>query len=163
MRRQAMENSELAQLARENFDYRDGKFFWNQDRNNRVRAGDRAGTVVNGYIQIRINDKIYSAHRLVYALHNPNWDGQGEIDHINRKKDDNRIDNLRIVTHQENLFNTNTKGYHWDKRVKKWVARIIIKGKKIHLGYFDYATDARLAYVTAKEKYHIIKETSNGK
>ena len=78
------------------------------------------------------------------------------LDHINQIKDDNRISNLRIVTNQENLFNTNAKGYCWDKRNNNWLSRITFNGKEIFIGRYNTEEEARNAYLIAKEKYHII-------
>ena len=81
------------------------------------------------------------------------------IDHINEIKTDNRILNLRSVTHQENSFNqTKPKGYTWDKINNKWESKITVNGKKIHLGRFDLEEDAKNAYLEAKKKYHKINE-----
>ena len=42
----------------------------------------------------------YMAHRVVWAMHN--GDTEQILDHINRRKDDNRIENLRLSDHSEN-------------------------------------------------------------
>ena len=76
------------------------------------------------------------------------------IDHINGFRDDNRIENLRSVTHQQNNFNKDVKGYSWNKNENKWVSKIKINKREINLGYFDNEEDARQAYLEAKEKYH---------
>ena len=47
----------------------------------------------------------YKEHRLVYLLNNPDMDQSLDIDHINHITHDNRIENLRLVTSQENAFN----------------------------------------------------------
>ena len=78
------------------------------------------------------------------------------LDHKNQIKNDNRILNLRILTNQENLFNTNAKGYYWNKRDKKWQSQIMINGKNIYLGMYDTEEDSRKAYLNAKKIYHII-------
>ena len=154
-----MENTNLASLARDNFDYKDGELYWLKSPARSVKAGTRAGTVNNrGYRRIRIKGKMYQEHRLIYAYHNPDWDESGEIDHINRIRDDNRIENLRVVTSQENKFNANARGYCWYKASQKWWAQIKVDGKMINLGHFVYKTDARLARVTAEKKYHIIED-----
>jgi hypothetical protein len=78
------------------------------------------------------------------------------LDHINRDKSDNRICNLRILTNQQNLFNTNKKGYSWHNVANKWISQIGINNKSIYLGLFNTEEEARNAYLQAKEKYHII-------
>jgi len=116
-------------------------------------------------LQFRINKKIYqfSLHRLMYWLHNRHWDimdssTNNSIDHINGDKLNNNIENLRVVTQQENNWNrTRAKGYNWDKKNKKWRANIKLNDKTIYLGYFEKEEDARNAYLEAKKKYHIIR------
>ena len=147
--------SELAQLAQQFFEYRDGELI-------RLKTGTRAGTLrSDGYRHIRLNGKRYFEHRLIYLMFNPDWDitdTSQQIDHINQIKDDNRIENLRVVTNQENQFNTNARGYGWDKQTQKWMSYIDVNGKHKTLGRFDYKTDARLAHVTAKKDLHIIED-----
>lgn len=80
----------------------------------------------------------------------------GFIDHINRDCTDNRIENLRVVTPQQNTFNTNAKGYYYHKPSQKYLARIILNYKQIHIGLFDNENDAHEAYLEAKKIYHKI-------
>ena len=83
------------------------------------------------------------------------------VDHINRNPLDNRRDNLRIVSIQENNMNlsirkTNKSGVSgvcWDKDANKWRADIAYKKKKINLGRFDNLEDARKAREDAEEEY----------
>jgi hypothetical protein len=108
-----------------------------------------------------------SQHRIVYYAHNQSWDiwdisKDNVIDHINRKKDDNSIENLKVSTMQENTFNTDAKGYSWSKAKGKWQAEIMIDGKSKHLGLFEHEADARNAYIKEKEILHkIIISTNN--
>ena len=116
-------------------------------------------------LQFRINKKLYRLyiHRLVYWLYNPDWDimdssTNNSIDHIDGNPLNNNIENLRLVTHQENQWNqTRAKGYSWKKKDKKWEAYITINTKNKYLGLFDNEEDAHNAYLEAKKKYHIIK------
>jgi hypothetical protein len=78
------------------------------------------------------------------------------IDHINRDTLNNCVDNLRIVSSQQNNFNRTCKGYCWHKRDRKYHARIRLNGKYIHLGCYDNEEDARQAYLKGKAIYHII-------
>jgi hypothetical protein len=106
-------------------------------------------------------------HRMVWYAHNQSWDiwdtsKDNVIDHINRKKDDNSIENLKVCTQQENTFNTDAKGYSWNKARGKWQAQIMVDGKQKHLGYFEKEEDARNAYIKEKEILHkIIISTNN--
>ena len=99
-------------------------------------------------------------HRIVYYAHNQDWDiwdssMDNYIDHYNQKKDDNRIENLHVVTHQENMWNTNAKGYYWNETKQKWCAQITRDGIVKSIGSFDTEEDARNAYLEAKAKLHI--------
>ena len=82
------------------------------------------------------------------------------VDHINGNGLDNRRKNLRIATNSQNLmnskiFNTNTSGYRgvgWDKKEKKWKARITQNQKHKFLGYYLTKEDAAKAYNHAAKK-----------
>ena len=69
------------------------------------------------------------------------------------------MNNLRIVSNQENMFNKNFKGYR--KYGKKYQSRIGINNNRIYLGTFNTEEEARNAYLEAKEKYHIIPEAQD--
>jgi len=60
--------------------------------------------MVRGYLKFKVGQKIIKAHCIAWALHYGEWPKQ-EIDHINRVKNDNRIVNLRDVSHTENMRN----------------------------------------------------------
>jgi hypothetical protein len=147
-------------LVRELFKYRDGKLFWREYRSNRALKDSKAGShyKIENYINISINKTRYKAHRLIWIYHHGKI-GDFQIDHINGNRIDNRIENLRLVTHQENHFNqTKAKGYTWNKINKNWRAQININGTHYNLGSFNTEEEARQAYLEAKERYHIIKE-----
>jgi len=111
-----------------------------------------------GYLRIRIFDKAYLAHRLVWLYHKGAWP-TGEVDHINGNRSDNRIENLRDVPKIENARNrrpsaANTSGITGVHRVgKKWRARICVNGKCISLGNFDTIEDAAAARAVANERF----------
>jgi len=112
-----------------------------------------------GYYQVRLCNPngitFKTVHRLIALHFIPNPEALPQVDHINRIKTDNRIENLRWVSNQENSFNTNKtrrvtsstyKGVCWYKKYKKWMAQIGINGKQKTLGYFDDEIDAARAY-----------------
>ena len=114
----------------------------------------------DGYLRINMNKAGMQYHLTQhqyawYCIHNEIVDC---IDHINGIRDDNRIENLRKVTQQQNTFNkTKSKGYTWHKGVKKWMAQIMLNKKTIYLGYFNTEEDAHEAYESAKKVYHVIE------
>jgi len=145
-------------LLHELFEYKNGNLLWKVSKARRIKVGDIAGSVnSNGYMQVQINKKMFRVHRLVWIMHNESIDEELHIDHINRDRLDNCIDNLRLVTPQENSFNSKSRGYSWIKAKKKYVAQITIDRVQKTLGAFDNAEDARRAYLDAKEKYHRIE------
>lgn len=112
-----------------------------------------------GYIEIQmmINYKTYKISTHIFAWFWVHKEFVDEIDHINGDKLDNRILNLRSVTHQQNSFNrTTAKGYSYCKLTNKYRAYIKINKKNIYLGRFETEQEARNAYLKAKEIYHII-------
>lgn len=86
-----------------------------------------------------------------------------EIDHINKDKKDNRIENLRDVSHKFNMAVCLGKGYQvydTQKFGKRFYAQICKNGKTIRLGLFDNATEATNAYLV--EKYKILSTLKTG-
>ena len=83
------------------------------------------------------------------------------VDHINGDPLDNRKDNLRVVTVQQNNMNqginknnkSGVAGVSWNKNANKWVAQISYKNKLIHLGCFDNLADAAKARKDAEKEY----------
>lgn len=129
----------------------------------RVKVGDIAGCLNDrGYIAIKVDSKLYKAHRLAWLYITGNWP-ENYIDHINGVKNDNRIGNLRDVTSSENNQNqrkscANNKsgllGVSWYKAMNKWNAQIELDGKRTHLGYFTDKHEAHNAYLTKKREIH---------
>jgi len=144
-------------LIKELFEYKDGNLIWRINRGSNKIKGNVAGTPdKDGYKIVTLNSKKYKAHRLIWIYHNGDIQQDLQIDHINGIRDDNCISNLRLVTHQENNFNTNAKGYYWNKKDNKYTAQIVINGESKYLGQFINKNDALNAYLLAKEEHHKI-------
>lgn len=95
-------------------------------------------------------------HRLSWFLHYGTLP-INSLDHIDGNKINNKIDNLRDVTNQQNSWNnTKAKGYFFNKTRNKFRALIGINGRQKHLGYYTTEQEARNAYLKAKEIYHVI-------
>ena len=125
-------------------------------------AGNVALTTLHkqGYLRGRVFNKTYAAHRVVWAIHYGEWP-DGEVDHINGQPGDNRICNLRCVSHKENgrnvkRFQNNTSGITgvaWNGQFQKWVAYITVDGKRRHLGVFDDFNEAASARKLAQQQH----------
>ena len=125
------------------------------------KKGNIAGTVNDaGYIIISIFNKRYRAHRLAWLYVYGEMPSK-HIDHINHIRDDNRICNLRDVSHKNNhknrklsIRNANGRiGVFWDNDRKRWLASIRVDGKPIFLGRFAEYSDAVNARKNAEILY----------
>lgn len=146
-------------------------FVYNQDTGELIVAKNRkgsskkigmiAGSITKaGYIEIDIDAKRYTVHRLAFLYMNGKFP-DNVVDHINGIKDDNRFSNLVECSQADNrqnvtkLKSTNTTGFtgvfvHKDK----YRAKINIDGKQVHLGEFDTKELASEAYQKAKSSLH---------
>ena len=124
-------------------------------------AGKIAGSLgAKGYCVISIEQSLYGAHRIAWALHTGAWP-EHDIDHTNGDRSDNRISNLRQVSHAENnrnakTYKSNTSGLTGVAQIrnsKRWRARIRVNGNLLHLGYFDSAEAAAEARQAANKKF----------
>ena len=138
----------------------DGNLWWNYTGTGR-NIDLPAGTInrVTGYRAIKVKGTLYRAHRLVYYWHTGEW--PDVIDHINGDKLDNRIENLRAVSHLANLHGARkpTKrsddglpGTCYSKRLGRWIAQITVRGKLRYLGCYKTTEAAHEAYLAAKEQ-----------
>lgn len=109
-----------AENVKDLFDYRDGKLIRDgKVINNKPNA--------NGYVYLAYKKKKYLQHRVIWLWHNGEWPSD-QIDHIDRDKANNRIENLRVVDQHTNQVNRtaqqNSKsgvlGVSWNSFANKW-------------------------------------------
>jgi hypothetical protein len=106
-------------------------------------------------IQIKkYGPKICKVHQLVAsAFLDYKWNGNNfVVDHIDSNKDNNHVNNLRVISNRENsskevsLKRGLPTGVHFDKCSNKFKAQILINKKKIHLGLFSNPQEASNVY-----------------
>jgi len=146
-----------------------GVFVWKESRARGARIGGSAGIASNGigYARVGLDGRRYLAHRLAWFYVHGEWP-ENDIDHINRRRLDNRMLNLRQATRSENLQNkalsekntSGRKGVYWHKRAGKWLAQIKADGKHHYLGLFSDIELAARAYQLASVDLHSHRETT---
>lgn len=151
-------------LARLRYDPITGQFRWACAAPG-IAVGKAAGSISHfGYHIIKLGRQQYRAHRLAWLIVHGEWP-QGEIDHINGDRTDNRMANLRAVDRAANSQNRwmahrdnkscGLLGATWNKQHKRWQAKIVARKVRHHLGYFETPEQAHEAYLTAKKRLHI--------
>ena len=138
-----------------------GNFFWRKKVAQRVQIGDFAGSKHHsGYLSIFTLGKSHRAHRLAW-MHYYGEMPPKYIDHINGRRDDNRIVNLRAATATLNVENRRTaqKGSASGllgvaRNGNNWQAYIGVCGKPTYLGTFKTPEEAHQVYLEAKRKLH---------
>lgn len=143
------------------YDPETGVFRWVRKPGTQPLAGQEAGNIdPSGYRRICFRRRQVWAHRLAIWFAYGRWP-KDSVDHINGNPSDNRICNLREVTHQANIQNirrpnkTNTSGFLGVSRLKgKWFAQIRVSGRNVSLGRFSSAEAAHEAYLAAKRRLH---------
>ena len=126
------------------------------------------GSVNNGYRLTTLRKssigrtfKFSQLVAMAFLGHDPNGHDL-VVDHINGDKSDDRVENLRIVTHRANIstcfrsdrgsFSSEYVGVNWDKKLSKWGALIYHDGVHTHLGYYNTEIEASKAYQLALSK-----------
>lgn len=150
------------------FEYKDGKIYWKdydseklgRRRIQRRFIGKEVGGIDKslGYVRVNMPGKKYWVHRIIWEMHNGAIPEGMQIDHINHVRNDNRIENLRLVTIQENRKNqsinsrnkTGVTGVCIVSMTGKYVAQIKKDGENIHLGFFDNIHDASIVRARAE-------------
>lgn len=105
--------------------------------------------------------KTVSSHQLVtmaFLNHNP-CGFKKVVNHIDGNKLNNDARNLEIVTNRENnsichrineaTYSSIYVGVSWSKARRKWKSTIKIKGRNVHLGYYDIEQQAGNSYKEA--------------
>lgn len=138
--------------VRELFDYKDGKLFWKKKISRKVVVGREAGCVgAKGYTHIIVEGKLYQAHRLIWIYHHGDIPEGLYVDHVNEIKDDNSIENLRLLNNKQNNSRSKKpsgKGKFLGVEQNssgRYAARIYHEDREEYIGTFDTAEEAAKA------------------
>lgn len=152
------------------FEYVNGELFWRpQNERGFMRSGCRAGTLNKGYLWVRSNKigQTMSVHRIIWEMHNgPVPDGM-VVDHIDRNKLNNRIENLRLATRSENSMNASGKSgrsrsdlpknvsvdYVYRDKIK-YRAQVCRTGEVVRRGPFETVDEAKEAAEELRKTLH---------
>ena len=148
------------ELLKRLFDYEDGKL---------IRKNGKSAVIPMGkkrYERVSINGQAQALHRMIFLWHHgylPNV-----VDHIDNNRENNRIENLREVTQQQNCLNRKhhssskspyknvylqppTKNPEWNRN---WVVSLMVNGKRKYVGSFVDVELADLVATEARNLYH---------
>lgn len=126
---------------------------WKNPPGKKMKPGDVAGTLrSDGYWCVLFEYKKYLVHHVIWIMHGNTIPEPLSVDHDDRKRTNNNINNLRLL--DDPGQGINRKGYGTSKYKgvcrkeanKKWQAEIKINGKRKYLGLFENEIDAALAW-----------------
>lgn len=136
------------EIAKALFDYNPdtGLLTW-KFTSQSIKEGEEVGTDLSSpisntkYRGVVIFRERYKVHRIIWLMQTGDWP-KGDVDHIDGDGLNNKWDNLRDVTHSQNLMNaavrsdstSGYKGVSYDKARDRWYAYINIDGKRKMLG-----------------------------
>lgn len=145
------------QRLRELYDYKDGSLFFKESG-----IEHKATPITNAhrYARLVVDGKAYALHRLIF-LHCYGYLPK-IVDHIDNDRTNNKIENLREVTQQQNCLNRVThknsksgiKNVYFVTRMKKWCVAMTVQSKRKIIGYFEDLELAELVAIEARNKFH---------
>ena len=141
------------------YDLAIGEFRWLVNVGS-VKSGTVAGCLDGkGYLVIKIDGKKYYGSQLAFLYITGRF-ARPTADHKDRNPSNTKWDNLREATWSQSNANqkprgrSGLKGAAWSEAAQKWKSSVRVKGRRIHLGYFDTAKEANQAYTVAARQHH---------
>lgn len=156
-------NGITQELVRKIYDYKDGRLYYKVAVSNCTKIGSMAGYIHKRPVKgdrymVKIKSMLFAGARIIFLWHHGYC--PEIVDHKNRIKIDDHINNLRAATRSENARNRSSMRNSSSKylgvfvrSLPSWCSVINVDGKHIHLGSFKTEEAAALAYNKAAEKY----------
>lgn len=150
------------------YDAESGRLLWRNGNGRNVKPWQEAKAPNgHGYYTAKIKGKSYLAHRLAWLyVHGSLPDG--DLDHKNRVRNDNRLCNLRQVSRTDNCQNISLPshnksghiGVSWIKSHQSWTVYVKVDRKNKWLGYFKDLDEAIAARKAGEAKYYNLPEVA---
>ena len=147
------------------YDPETGELWWTKPLGRR-RLDKPVGSYTHGYLQVFLptsegKRRQLLVHRVAFFLYYGHWP-EGLIDHINMVRDDNKIENLRVATYQQNKLNTRSqkgslssyKGVYFIKSTGKWRSIVGLNDEFLYFGTYASEEAAARAYDKAIRELH---------
>lgn len=148
------------------YDAQSGMLLWRNGNGRNVKPWQQANSLnSNGYYAVKINGINYSVHRIIWLYVNGKFPN-GDIDHKNRIRNDNRLCNLRDVSRTDNAQNISLPrhnksghiGVSWFKKHKAWTVYIKVNKKNKWLGCYKNLNDAIAARKAGERQFYNLPE-----
>ena len=142
---------------RELYDYKDGSLFF---KSSGLEHKSTPITNAHRYARLVVDGKAHALHRLIF-LHCHGFLPK-IIDHIDNDRTNNKIENLREATQQQNCLNriahknskSGIKNVYFVASAKKWCVAMVVQSKRKIIGYFEDLELAELVATEARNKFH---------
>ena len=139
-----------------------GLFMYLKPSNSATKGWWGGSISLQGYCRLYFEGRIIQAHSIAWLLTYGIIPKGLEVDHIDGDKTNNKIDNLRLATRSQNLYNRpnsrgNTsicKGVSLHKKTGLWRVRLNVNKKELSFGYYKDYELAELVAQEATAKYH---------
>lgn len=156
------------ELLHQLFEYRDGELYWKNTIAPRAVAGKIAGSLHHsGYRYVKLQGKSIANHRIIFMLHHGYF--PKEVDHKDRDRRNNKIENLREATSSLNSLNrtvsckskSGIRGVIFNEKINKWMVQINVDKKQKYFGSYHDLEVAKFVAEFIRHKYH--KQFSNSR